>query len=68
MPPQEAKTSPTIIVPIEFYRGINEIAQFLGVHERTARRRIAAGELPVKQDASGTWILTNIDYYKNLVG
>lgn len=64
--PKEAPT--TIIVQIEFWRGVPTIAQVLGMHERTVRKLIAAGKLPAKQDESGRWVLTNIDYYRSLIG
>lgn len=62
------ETPATIIVQIEFWRGIPTIAQALGVHERTVRKLIAKGELPVKRDASGAWVLNSLDYYRSLQG
>jgi excisionase family DNA binding protein len=58
----------SITVPIEFYRGVQEIADFLGIHERTARRLIQAGKIPAKKDGAGVWVLTNLDYYLSLQG
>ena len=58
----------TIAVQIEFWRGIPAIAQMMGMHERTVRKLIAAGKLPVKKDESGTWVMTNVDYYRSLHG
>ena len=56
-----------IIQKIEFWRGVPVIAEVLGMHERTVRKLIAAGKLPVKKDASGAWVLTSIDFYRSLV-
>ena len=66
MPPEEAKAQPAIIVPLEFYRGVDEIARFLGIHERTVRKRIAAGKLPGGRDEAGTYVMTNLDYYLSI--
>ena len=45
-----------------------DIVQVLGMHERTVRKLIAAGKLPVKKDETGAWVLTSIDFYRSLVG
>ena len=42
---------------IEFYRGIKEIARFLGMHEQTVQSRLKAGLIPAKKDALGRWVL-----------
>lgn len=63
-----AETPSTIVVQIEFWRGVQVIAQVLGMHERTVRKLIAAGKLPAKKDESGAWVLTNVDYYRSLQG
>jgi predicted site-specific integrase-resolvase len=57
-----------IIQKIEFWRGVPVIAQALGMHERTVRRLIAAGKLPVKRDETGAWVLNSLDYYRSLQG
>lgn len=62
------ETPITIAVQIEFWRGVPVIAQVLGMHERTVRKLITAGKLPVKKDESGAWVLTNVDYYRSLQG
>lgn len=59
---------PAITVPIEFHRGVQAIAKFLDLHERTVRKLIRAGKIPAKQDESGRWVLTNLDYYQSLQG
>jgi predicted site-specific integrase-resolvase len=51
---------------MEFYRGIKAIAQFLGVHERTAQAFLYDGKIPGKKDGTGTWVLTNLDYFTSL--
>lgn len=45
-----------------------DIFQVLGMHERTVRKLIKAGKLPVKRDEAGVWVLSNIDYYRSLQG
>ena len=57
-----------ITIPIVFWRTVPVIAEVLCIHERTVRKMIAAGDLPVKKDGAGVWVLTNIDYYRSLVG
>jgi hypothetical protein len=66
----DALTSPqpTITVPIEFYRGVKAIAQFLDMHERTVKRLLLDRRIPAKKDESGRWVLTNLDYYQSLQG
>ena len=67
MPHREAPAPPTIIyVRVEFYRGIKAIAKFLGVHERTAQAFLHDGKIPGKKDGTGTWVLTNLDYFTSL--
>jgi len=67
MPQLEAQTLPPIIyVRVEFYRGAQAIAQFLGVHERTAQAFLHDGKIPAKKDGTGTWVLTNLDYFTSL--
>lgn len=51
---------------IEFYRGIKEIARFLGMNEQTVQKRLKAGLIPAKKDALGSWVLCNLDYYLSL--
>jgi hypothetical protein len=51
---------------IEFYRGVKEIARFLGMHEQTVQSRLKAGLIPAKKDALGRWVLCNLDYYLSL--
>lgn len=63
------ETPTTIIIQkIEFWRGVPVIAQVLGMHERTVRKLIAAGKLPVKKDETGAWVMTSLDYYQSLRG
>jgi hypothetical protein len=57
-----------VIIPVEFYRGVPAIAQFLCVHERTVRKLIHLGKIPVKRDEAGVWVLVNVDYYNSLLG
>ena len=67
MPHLEAQTlPPNIYVRVEFYRGVKAIAQFLGVHERTAQAFLYDGKIPGKKDGTGTWVLTNLDYFTSL--
>jgi len=63
-----ADVQPTITVPVEFYRGVKAIAKFLGVHERTAQAFLHDGKIPGKKDGTGTWVLTNLDYFMSLQG
>ena len=63
-----ADVQPTITVPIEFYRGIKAIAQFLEMHPDTVRKLLREGRVPAKKDETGRWVLTNLDYYQSLVG
>ena len=63
----EASAPPIIIyLRVEFYRGVKTIAQFLAVHERTAQGFIHDGKIPAKKDGTGTWVLSNVDYYLSL--
>jgi excisionase family DNA binding protein len=55
-------------VHVEFYRGVKAIANFLGVHERTAQAFLHDGKIPAKKDGTGTWVLTNLDYFTSLQG
>lgn len=66
--PVPSSEQPTIYLRLEVYRGVPEIAKFLNMHERTVWRMIQNGELPVKRDTGGTWVLTNIDYLLSLQG
>ena len=67
MPHVEPPATPAIIyLHMEFYRGIKAIAQFLGVHERTAQAFLYDGKIPGKKDGTGTWVLTNLDYFTSL--
>ena len=69
MPHREAPAPPTIIdVQVELYRGVKTIAKFLGVHERTAQAFLHDGKIPAKKDGTGTWVLTNLDYFTSLQG
>ncbi len=49
-----------------FYRGIKEIARFVGVHPKTAQKGIREGKIPAKKDNFGRWVLSNLDYYQSL--
>jgi hypothetical protein len=60
--------TPTITMRLEVYRGVTEIANFLRMNERTVWRKIERGEIPVKKDGTGTWVLTNLDYILSLQG
>jgi len=51
---------------LEFYRGIKEIAGFLGLHPDTVARRLRQGLIPAKRDPLGRWVLSNLDYYQSL--
>jgi len=55
-----------ITIPIVFYHGVQEIADFLGYHERTARRLLQEGKIPAKKDEAGRWVLSNLDYLLSL--
>jgi hypothetical protein len=59
---------PTITIPIEFYRGVKDIAGFLKMTPRSVRRLLNEGKLPAKKDETGRWVLTNLDYYQSLQG
>ena len=63
-----AEAQPTITVPIEFYRGVKAIANFLELHPDTVRKLIREARIPAKKDETGRWVLTNIDYYSSLQG
>lgn len=54
------------MVPLEFYRGIKEIAAFLGIHPKTAYLQIRQGLIPAKKDRAGRWVLCNLDYWRSL--
>lgn len=58
--------APTITMRLEVYRGVTEIANFLRMNERTVWRKIERGELPIKKDGTGTYVLTNLDYFLSL--
>ena len=53
-------------VRVEFYRGVKEIAAFLGIHPRTAYLQIRRGLIPAKKDRAGRWVLCNLDYWRSL--
>jgi len=59
---------PTITVPIEFYRGVKAIANFLEMHPQTVKKLLREGKIPAKKDETGRWVLTNLDYYQSLQG
>jgi hypothetical protein len=59
---------PEIFFKLEIFRGIDEIAAFLKIHERTAQRLLRDGKLPAKKDETGVWTLRNLDYYRSLQG
>jgi hypothetical protein len=63
-----ANVQPTITIPIEFYRGVKAIANFLELHPDTVRKLIRETRLPAKKDETGRWVLTNLDYYQSLQG
>lgn len=53
-------------IKLEFYHGIQEIADFLDTHYKVAQKKLSRGEVPAKKDASGRWVLCNLDYYLSL--
>jgi excisionase family DNA binding protein len=53
-------------VRLEFYRGIKEIANFLGLHPDTVAQKLREGKIPAKKDGLGRWVLSNLDYYRSL--
>ena len=57
---------PNITVPIEFYRGVKAIANFLEMHPQTVKKLLREGKIPAKKDETGRWVLTNLDYYQSL--
>jgi hypothetical protein len=62
------ESTPLIIMKLEVYRGIHDIAEFLKVDGRTAQRYLRDGSVPGKKDGTGTWVLVNLDYYQSLQG
>jgi predicted site-specific integrase-resolvase len=66
--PRIAAPQPAINLRLEYYCGVSEIAAFLKITERTAKRWLQTGKVPGKKDGSGRWVLTNIDYYLSLQG
>lgn len=55
-------------IDLEFYRGVKEIAAFLGMHPRTCQRLLGQGRIPAKRDTTGKRVLCNLDHYRNLRG
>jgi len=55
-----------ISITVEFYHGIKEIAQFLGLHQNSVARLLREGKVPAKRDSRGRWVLCNLDYYASL--
>jgi predicted site-specific integrase-resolvase len=53
-------------IKLRFYRGVKEIAEFLGIHPKTAQRGCKEGKIPAKKDPFGRWVLSNLDYYQSL--
>jgi hypothetical protein len=54
-------------VRLEFYRGIKEIANFLGLHPDTVAQKLREGKIAAaKKDGLGRWVLTDLDYYRSL--
>ena len=52
---------------MEFYVGIQRIADFLGLHWRTCARYLREGRIAAaRKDSMGRWVLTNVDYYRSL--
>lgn len=51
---------------LEFFRGLKEIATFLGVHPKTCARYLRQGKIPAKRDGLGKWVLCTWDYYREL--
>ncbi len=51
---------------LEFFRGIKSIANYLGLHEQVAQKKLKAGLIPAKKDEMGRWVLCNLDYYLSL--
>ena len=59
---------PALLLKVEFYFGVKEIARFLGINETTCKRKLQAGKLPGKKDGMGRWVLNTLDYYQSLQG
>ena len=69
MPPgEDSAVQSTITVPIEFYRGVKAIANFLEMHPQTVKKLLRESKIPAKKDETGRWVLTNLDYYQSLQG
>jgi hypothetical protein len=65
---EKAEVGAVIIYRMEFYRGVHDIAKFLGITERQARRMLNSGQIPAKKDMAGRWVLTSRDYFESLQG
>lgn len=54
-------------VKLEFYVGIHDIAEFLGLHWKTCSRYLREGKIAAaRKDSLGRWVLSNLDYYRSL--
>jgi len=52
---------------LEFYVGIHDIAEFLGLHWKTCARYLREGKIAAaRKDSLGRWVLSNLDYYRSL--
>ena len=52
---------------LEFYVGIHDIAEFLGLHWKTCARYLREGKIvAARRDSLGRWVLSNLDYYRSL--
>jgi len=67
--PEDAKgeTGP-LYLNLKFFLGIQAIADFLRLHERTVRRLLREPKLPAKKDQAGRWVMVDVDYYLSLRG
>jgi TfoX/Sxy family transcriptional regulator of competence genes len=57
----DANGQPIIYVSMKFYRGISDIAAFLKINERTAKRLLKEGKIPGKKDGAGKWVFCSLD-------
>ena len=47
---------------LEFYVGIHDIAEFLGLHWKTCARYLREGKIAAaRKDSLGRWVLSNLD-------
>jgi len=68
-PGADSKGQPIIVLKLEFYYGIKGISKLMQLHAETVKKMLREGKIPgAKKDATGRWVLSNVDYLTSLQG